>query len=139
MAQHANLSNSQFVDFIYQNVLGRTADAEGRAWWLENIEAGVTTRGGMLYGVSQSSEYKAAMADDVAVDLLYLGFLNREPDAEGREFWLQQYPAIGDIAQFMAVSTATTTEYHDRFLPSDGSAIGLVGVPTVIDAGLSLG
>lgn len=139
MAQHAGLSNSQFVDFIYQNVLGRTADAEGRAWWLENIEAGVTTRGGMLYGVSQSSEYKAAMADDVAVDLLYLGFFNREPDAEGRDFWLQQYPAIGDIAQFMAVSTATTTEYHDRFLPSDGSAIGLVGVPTVIDAGLSLG
>lgn len=139
MAQHAGLSNSQFVDFIYQNVLGRTADAEGRAWWLENIEAGVTTRGGMLYGVSQSSEYKAAMADDVAVDLLYLGFFNREPDAEGREFWLKQYPAIGDIAQFMAVSTATTTEYHDRFLPSDGSAIGLVGVPTVIDAGLSLG
>lgn len=133
MAQHANLSNSQFVDFIYQNVLGRTADAEGAAWWLEKIETGVTSRGGMLYGVSQSSEYKAVMADDVAVDLLYLGFLNREPDAEGREFWLKHYAAAGGMAQFMAVSTASTTEYHDRFLPGDCSAIGLVGVPTSND------
>jgi len=71
-----------------------------------------------------------------AVDLLYLGFLNREPDAEGRDFWLEHYPAIGNIAQFIAVSTATTEEYHDRFLPSDGSAIGIVGVPTVVDVGL---
>lgn len=136
MAQHADLSNSQFVDFIYQSVLGRAADAAGGAWWLEQIETGVTTRGGMLYGVSQSNEYKAVMADDVAVDLLYLGFLNREPDAEGRDFWLEHYPAIGNIAQFIAVSTATTEEYHDRFLPSDGSAIGIVGVPTVVDVGL---
>lgn len=136
MAQHADLSNSQFVDFIYQNVLGRAADAEGGAWWLEKIEAGITTRGGMLYGVSQSSEYKGAMADDVAVDLLYLGFLNREPDAEGRDFWLKHYPAIGDITRFMAVSTATTTEYHDRFLSSDGSAIGIVGVQTAVEPGL---
>ncbi|MCW8155313.1 DUF4214 domain-containing protein [Stutzerimonas stutzeri] len=136
MAQHSELSNSQFVDFIYQNVLERTADAVGRAWWLEQIETGATTRGGMLYGVSQSSEYKGAMADDVAVDLLYLGFLNREPDAEGRDFWLKHYPAIGDITRFMAVSTATTTEYHDRFLPSDGSAIGIVGVQTAVEPGL---
>ncbi|WP_275545430.1 Ig-like domain-containing protein [Pseudomonas sp. Marseille-Q0931] len=136
MAQHADLSNSQFVDFIYQNVLGRAADAEGGAWWLDKIDTGVTTRGGMLYGVSQSSEYKAAMADDVAVDLLYLGLLNRAPDAEGRDFWLQHYAAIGDVTQFMAVSTATTAEYHDRFLPSDGNAIGIVGVPAVVDIGL---
>lgn len=136
MAQHAGLSNSQFVDFIYQNVLGRTTDAVGGAWWLEQIETGVTTRGGMLYGVSQSSEYKAAMAGEVAVDLLYLGLLNRSPDAEGRDFWLEQYPAIGDITRFMAVSTATTTEYHDRFLPGDGNAIGIVGVPAVVDPGL---
>ncbi|WP_425913261.1 Ig-like domain-containing protein [Pseudomonas sp. GWSMS-1] len=136
VAQHTGLSNSQFVDFIYQNVLGRTADAAGGAWWLEQIETGVTTRGGMLYGVSQSSEYKAEMADDVAVDLLYLGLLNREPDAEGRSYWLEQYPAIGDMTQFMAASTATTTEYHDRFLASDGNAIGIVGVQTAVEPGL---
>jgi len=136
MAQHAGLSNSEFVDFIYQNVLARTADAVGRAWWLEQIDSGGTTRGGMLYGVSQSTEYKAAMADDVAVDLLYLGLLNREPDAEGRSYWLEQYPAIGDMTQFMAVSTATTTEYHDRFLASDGNAIGIVGVQTAVEPGL---
>ncbi|WP_161864695.1 Ig-like domain-containing protein [Pseudomonas yangonensis] len=135
MAQHADLSNSQFVDFIYQNVLGRAADAEGGAWWLDKIDTGVASRGGMLYGVSQSSEYKAAMADDVAVDLLYLGLLNRAPDAEGRDFWLQHYAAIGDITQFMAVSTATA-EYHDRFLPGDGNVIGIVGVPAVVDIGL---
>ncbi|MCQ4225961.1 Ig-like domain-containing protein [Stutzerimonas stutzeri] len=136
MAQHAGLSNGEFVDFIYQNVLSRTADAAGRAWWLEQIDSGGTDRGGMLYGVSQSAEYKAATAADVAVDLLYLGLLNRAPDTEGRAYWLEQYPAFGDTTQFMAVSSGVTTEYHDRFLASDGNAIGIVGVQPTVEAGL---
>ena len=36
-----NLSNSQFLDLIYQNVLGRSADAAGRDYWVGQMSNGM--------------------------------------------------------------------------------------------------
>ena len=125
---HSGMDDGAFVNFIYQTVLRRAPDAGGAAWWLTQLGLGTIDRAGMLYGVANSAEARTAMADEVAVDLLYLGLLNRDPDVAGSGYWLEQFGEIGDLTQFMVEATSSTTEYHDRFMPSDGSTLGVVGV-----------
>ncbi|NNF52941.1 MAG: DUF4214 domain-containing protein [Acidimicrobiales bacterium] len=54
---YGNLDNGQFVDLVYQNVLGRVPDVKGRAFWLETLETGVLTRGQVMIGFSESVEF----------------------------------------------------------------------------------
>ena len=128
--KQAGLDNAGFVDLIYLNVLQRAPEAVGRAYWIEQLQTGKTDRGGMLYSVVQSQEFKAAMVDDVAVDILYLGLLDRTADTAETAYWMSQYSKYADPTALLQAASASTTEYHDRFLPSDGSTnpASLVGV-----------
>lgn len=94
------LANSDFVELLYQNVLGRPADAAGLAGWTSQLQAGVT-RGQVVLGFSESREFRissnaasteftlaadpAGWADDVY--RLYAATLNREPDLDGFMGW----------------------------------------------------
>ncbi|TVR62498.1 MAG: DUF4214 domain-containing protein [Candidatus Competibacteraceae bacterium] len=74
-----------FVTRLYENVLGRAPDAEGLAYWLDQLQQGATW-GQVLPRFTQSPEYRAALDSRVTADLYYLGFLNRAPDASGYAF-----------------------------------------------------
>lgn len=50
------LDNGQFVDLVYQNVLGRPAEPGGRAYWIGQLGGGVT-RGEIMIGFSESAEF----------------------------------------------------------------------------------
>ena len=52
------LSNEAFVNLVYRNVLGRTADAEGRSYWLNQMARGLT-RGDVMVWFSEGNEYIA--------------------------------------------------------------------------------
>lgn len=54
---YGTLSDSAFVTQVYQNVLGRSADPDGRIYW-EGRLAGGLTRGAMMTGFSESPEYR---------------------------------------------------------------------------------
>jgi len=49
------LSNEQLIDVFYQNVLGRASDTDGAAYWLAELEAGLSEHG-MLVSFSNSAE-----------------------------------------------------------------------------------
>ncbi|GAA5236840.1 DUF4214 domain-containing protein [Verticiella sediminum] len=36
----ANVTHGELVDWVYQNILGRAADAEGRGYWISQLESG---------------------------------------------------------------------------------------------------
>ncbi|UOA27117.1 DUF4214 domain-containing protein [Pseudosulfitobacter sp. DSM 107133] len=55
------LDNSDFIELLYQNVLGRAADAGGLAGWLAQLEGGAT-RAQVVLGFSQSGEFRKATA-----------------------------------------------------------------------------
>ena len=55
---YGQLTDEQFVDQVYRNVVGREADAEGRAFWLGQLAAG-QTRGQIMLGFSESPEFIA--------------------------------------------------------------------------------
>ncbi len=54
--RYGTLANDQFVDQVYRNVVGRNADAEGRAYWIAQLGAGMT-RGQLMLSFSESAEF----------------------------------------------------------------------------------
>ncbi len=57
-ATYGELSNDEFVELIYTNVLERAAEPEGFAFWVGRLDSGVMTRGGVMLFFSQSDEFK---------------------------------------------------------------------------------
>ena len=55
----ADKSATEFVELVYQNVLGRGADAEGLQFWTNKLEAGELSRGAVMLNFSESPEFVA--------------------------------------------------------------------------------
>ncbi|WP_193009581.1 DUF4214 domain-containing protein [Roseomonas sp. FDAARGOS_362] len=91
-ARYGSLTDSQYVDRLYQNVLGREGEAAGKAWWLSQLDSG-HSRAEVLQGFSESAENRANTAglwqngiwdvDEHALQAarLYDTVLGRLPDA----------------------------------------------------------
>ena len=57
-----NLSNSDFVERLYENALNRHSDPVGKANWVAALDMGVQSRGDLLIGFSESDEnYQATI------------------------------------------------------------------------------
>lgn len=84
--KYGSLSDAEYVNRVYQNVLGREADAEGAAFWRGRLAAGMT-RGALMVQFSESTENIRRLDGTVRATMLYLGLLNRVPEAEGVEYW----------------------------------------------------
>lgn len=105
-AVYGALSNVDFVELLYQNVLGREADAGGLANWVARLGGG-TSRAAVVLGFSESAEFsKSTLADatrftqerDSAVwadDIyrLYQATLDRDPDQAGFLGWAEKLAA----------------------------------------------
>jgi hypothetical protein len=55
--RYGNLSHPQFVDLAYTNVLCRTPDQEGRAYWTGLLESGALSRWDMMINFAELREY----------------------------------------------------------------------------------
>ena len=58
-----NVSDSTYVNNLYQNVLGRDADTSGLNYWLGQLNSGAETRYEALLGFAESAENKALFTD----------------------------------------------------------------------------
>jgi len=63
----ASVSDAQFVNLMYQNVLGRAADQAGYDYWLGDFNrpgmTNVEARSGMIISFANSTEYMGSTAD----------------------------------------------------------------------------
>lgn len=78
--RYGSLSNADFVRLVYRNVLGRSPDAGGLSYWTNQLRT--TTRGRVMVGFSESSEYQRKQAGEVATTSVLFGMLKRAPTAE---------------------------------------------------------
>jgi hypothetical protein len=69
--------NADFVDAVYRELLGRSADAAGLQAWTNNLNRGMA-RATVVSGIEGSDEYHMR-----EVTALYEGLLGRAPDAAG--------------------------------------------------------
>ncbi|WP_162059515.1 Ig-like domain-containing protein [Undibacterium sp. KW1] len=107
------LDNTAFVDRVYQNVLHRSSDAAGKAYWLGQLGNGLS-RGDMLAGFTESSEFKANSQSKVSLTLDYIGLLGHAPDQATFDALLAQSgtDVVTLIGQFI-----NSPEYLARFMP----------------------
>ncbi len=58
---YGNLTDHQFIDQLYQNVLHRAGEAGGVAYWQGQVDSHVQTREQVLIGFAESAENQAAV------------------------------------------------------------------------------
>ncbi|MFZ6659048.1 DUF4214 domain-containing protein, partial [Undibacterium sp. TJN19] len=111
-ATYGSLDNGAFVDRVYQNVLHRASDAAGKAYWLGQLSNGVS-RGDLLAGFTESTEFKAASQSKVSLTLDYIGLLGHAPDQATFNQLLAQSgtDTVTLIGQFI-----NSPEYLARFM-----------------------
>ena len=76
---YGSLTNRGFVERIYENVLGRPGEPDGVAFWTGQLDSGARTRGQVMTGFSESSEYRAQQRAEVDVSVAYIALLGRRP------------------------------------------------------------
>jgi uncharacterized protein (TIGR03118 family) len=97
-------ANARFVDQIYQDLLGRQADAAGLAGWVNMLEQGMT-RAQVVAAIENSPEYQT-----VLVQKAYQQFLHRSAEQGGLNGWvafLQQ----GHTVEQMEAGIIGSAEY----------------------------
>jgi hypothetical protein len=111
----ANLTDTQFVTLMYQNVLLRQPDSGGLNAWVSYLTSG-GTRPQVALGFLQSPEFAQLKSSEnrVTISLLYFDMLRRQPDSGGFTAWiaaLNSGTALTDIIN----AFLNSQEYASRF------------------------
>lgn len=72
-AKYGSLSNPEFVNTIYANVLGRPADAGEQAYWTNMLDGGGATRAEVVVGFSESREHQLKLAPVIEAGGIVVG------------------------------------------------------------------
>lgn len=127
--RYGALSNRQFVELVYGNVLGRSADAGGLDHWTAVLDGGVS-RGEVMIGFSESAEFRSRTSGDLAtiekngpVGRLYMAYFGRRPDESGLDYWINSGLPTAAISNQFAASAEFSSRYGAL---SDGDFVRLV-------------
>lgn len=100
-----------FVTRLYNVALLREADQDGYQYWKQLLQSGTYTGAQASYGFIFSKEMENRNLSDAAfINLMYRVFLNREPDAGGRDYW-QQYLAGGVSREYIFHGFVASAEF----------------------------
>jgi serralysin len=71
--KYGNLTNADFVNLLYHNVLGRQADSAGLAAWTGTLNTGSLSRAGVLVGFSEGLEHQVLLAPKIEASGVVFG------------------------------------------------------------------
>ena len=107
-------SDAEIVAAVYGRVLGRAPDATGLAYWIDLIATEQLTVPSFVVAISESSEHRNRRDPDVAVTAVYLGLLQRLPEASGAAYWADQVRRGASLVDLIS-PVMTSAEYRNRF------------------------
>jgi len=86
----SSLTNGQFVERMYNNILLRSSDIGGFNFWVGQLNSGQLTREQVALSFLDSGEFQnlSVSQNRVDVSLLYFDMLRRDPDAGGFSGWV---------------------------------------------------
>ena len=161
-ATYGSLSNQQFVEQLYHNVLGRAGDAAGVSGWTASLNSGANSRGQVLAGFSESAEHIQLLSPEIrsgiwdidetaaSVARLYYAALERSPDANGLVGWknaIDNGMSLSTAADGFAASAEFQQKYgtltnqqfveqlYHNVLDRDGDAAGVSGWTNYLNSG----
>ncbi len=139
-ARYGDLSDEAFVRLVYQNVLGRQPDSAGLAYWTNQLTGGQQSRGEVMIGFSESSEYLGVTgtaggheATEGAVHRLYRAYFGRDSDRLGFCFWVGQLEAGRRSLRQISGSFAGSEEFTTRYGALDDSGFVELVYQNVLD------
>lgn len=104
--RYGPLDNAEFVARILANVLGNASQADVRAYWAGELDAGRMTRGQVIADLAESGMFRERTANQVFVSTAYAEILRRTPDGDGYRHWVSildaGYPATTVIDGLLA-------------------------------------
>jgi serralysin len=112
----SNLTDGQFVERMYNNILLRPSDPGGFNYWVGQLNSGQMTRVQVALEFLDSAEFQnlAVSQNRVDVSLLYFDMLRRDPDGGGFSAWVGAMnagvPLTSVIEGFL-----NSIEYKTRF------------------------
>lgn len=111
---YGDVTDAEFIDLIYNNVLGRAGEAGGRTYWTNQLTSSARTRGAVMLEFSESAENLGRTGTVAAHDhesgsvyRLYQAYLGRSPDAGGSCFWVRRLAggaSLDDVSSSFAAS-----------------------------------
>lgn len=127
-----NLTDTQYVTLLYQNVLGRSPDPAGLAGWQNALNSG-QTRAQLLVAFSEVAEHVNATAPAVRAGLwdldesaaqvarLYDTVFQRIPDSAGLAFWSGQLKTGASSLLTIAAAFIASAEFQAVYGALDNS------------------
>ncbi|AVR96078.1 DUF4214 domain-containing protein [Pseudoduganella armeniaca] len=117
---------------LYQAAFDRAPDAEGLGYWIGRLDAGASLTG-VAREFLKSPEFVKLMGtatptDDAFVTALYRNVLHREPDAAGKQWWVNELKA-GAARETVLTGFAESAE--NQAAVADDTAHGIAYVPFV--------
>jgi DNA-binding beta-propeller fold protein YncE/mono/diheme cytochrome c family protein len=111
-----SLSNAQFIDTLYTNA-GVQPSASERDELVRALDGGSLTRGAALRRVAENAELSKKEFNAAFVLMQYFGYLRRDPDEPGFNFWLSKLEQFGGDFQKaeMVKAFISSDEYRNRF------------------------
>ena len=78
-----------FVERLYTQILGRSAEPSGLQAWTDVLKSGKEQGAKVAQGFIDSTEFKARpLSNEEYLKILYRTFFDREPDGAGLEAWI---------------------------------------------------
>jgi glucose/arabinose dehydrogenase len=112
---YGNLDNTQYVDRMYRNTLGRGPDGNGLTFWVSRLNAGTETRASLLNQFANSGEFRARR-DPQLLPAIQATLLGNRSVSETEATQLQQRMASGTTLVQLINETIASGAYRARFL-----------------------
>lgn len=111
------LSNDNYVDTLIAHT-GTTFAASERQALVSALNTNSATRAEVLQQIAENQQFVQAKRNAVFVMMQYFGYLRRDPDADGYQYWLNKLNQFnGNFEQAeMVRSFLVSAEYRNRFV-----------------------
>jgi hypothetical protein len=115
-AAYDGLSSSEFVNALISHTGVNFGNAE-RAALVSGLSDGTMTRAVVLQRIAENQQFAQAKHNETFVMMEYFGYLRRDPDTDGYQFWLNKLNQFyGNFEQAeMVKAFINSGEYRGRF------------------------
>jgi len=116
VSAYGALSDAAYVDTLISHT-GVTFSSSERNALVNSLVNHTATRAQVLRQIAEDSRFKALKFNETFVMMEYFGYLRRDPDASGFQFWLDKLNQFnGNFEQAdMVKAFIVSGEYRDRF------------------------
>lgn len=116
ISAYGSLTNRGFVEQVYLNVLDRPGDLGGIRFWTSQLDTKSRSRGSLMVGFSESSEFERVQQAGVDVTVVYVMVLGRAPSPSEHAAQVQALTSQVTTLDVLVTELITSREYAVRVM-----------------------